>query len=40
MWSRCVLSKWFEHYTVKKVCGFPAPSRDVTYQTLSGREIL
>ncbi len=25
-------------YTVKKVSGFPVPSRDVTYQTLLGRE--
>ncbi len=28
------------HYTVKKVNGFPVPSRDVTNQTLSGREYL
>jgi hypothetical protein len=27
-------------YTVKKVSGFPVPSRDVTYQTLPGREII
>ena len=27
-------------YTVKKVSGFPAPSRDVTDQTLPGREII
>ncbi len=26
-------------YTVKKVSGFPVPSRDVTYQTLPGREL-
>jgi hypothetical protein len=26
------------HYTVNKVSGFPVPSRDVTYQTLPGRE--
>ncbi len=25
-------------YTVKKVIFFPVPSRDVTYQTLPGRE--
>jgi hypothetical protein len=25
-------------YTVKKVSGFPVPSRDVTNQTLPGRE--
>ncbi len=25
-------------YTVKKVGGFPVPGRDVTYQTLPGRE--
>jgi hypothetical protein len=25
-------------YTVKKVCDIPVPNRDVTYQTLSGRE--
>jgi hypothetical protein len=25
-------------YTVKKVSGFSVPSRDVTYQPLSGRE--
>ncbi len=25
-------------YTVKKVSGFPVPGRDVTYQTLPGRE--
>jgi hypothetical protein len=25
-------------YTVKKVIDFPVPSRDVTYQTLPGRE--
>jgi hypothetical protein len=25
-------------YTVKKFCGFPVPSREVTYQTLLGRE--
>jgi hypothetical protein len=25
-------------YTVKKVINFPVPSRDVTYQTLPGRE--
>ncbi len=25
-------------YTVKKVNDFPVPSRDVTYQTLPGRE--
>ncbi len=25
-------------YTVKKVRGFPVPSRDVTYQTFPGRE--
>ncbi len=25
-------------HTVKKVSDFPVPSRDVTYQTLSGRE--
>jgi hypothetical protein len=25
-------------YTVKKFSGFPVPSRDVTYQTLPGRE--
>ncbi len=24
----------------KKVSGFPVPSRDVTYQTLPGRELL
>ncbi len=27
-------------YTVKKVSHFPVPSRDVTYQTLPGREKL
>ncbi len=27
-------------YTVKKVSGFPGPSRDVTYQTLPGRKLL
>ncbi len=27
-------------YTVKKVSDFPVPSRDVTYQTLPGRELL
>ena len=27
-----------EAYTVKKVINFPAPSRDVTNQTLLGRE--
>ncbi len=27
-------------YTVKKVSGFPVPSRDVTYQTLPGLELL
>ncbi len=27
-------------YTVKKVSGFPVPRRDVTYQTLPGREKL
>jgi hypothetical protein len=27
-------------YTVKKVNNFPVPSRDVTYQTLPGREYL
>jgi hypothetical protein len=27
-------------YTVKKVNDFPVPSRDVTYQTLPGRENL
>jgi hypothetical protein len=27
-------------YTVKKVSGFPVPSRDVTNQTLPGRELL
>jgi hypothetical protein len=27
-------------YTVKKVSGFPVPSRDVTDQTLPGRELL
>jgi hypothetical protein len=26
------------HYTVRKVSGFPVPSRDVTYLTLPGRE--
>jgi len=28
----------FSTYTVKKVSDFPVPSRDVTSQTLSGRE--
>ncbi len=28
------------YYTVKKVSHFPVPSRDVTDQTLSGREKL
>jgi hypothetical protein len=27
-------------YTVKKVSGFPVPSRDVTYQTLTLVEII
>jgi hypothetical protein len=27
-------------YTVKKISDFPVPSRDVIYQTLSGREFL
>jgi hypothetical protein len=27
-------------YTVKKVSGFPVPIRDVTYQTLPGRDNL
>jgi hypothetical protein len=26
-------------YTVKKVSGFPVPSRDVAYQTLPDREF-
>ncbi len=34
-----ILTSFALLYTVKKVCGFPVPSRDVTYQILSwGRE--
>ncbi len=29
---------YVDMYTVKNVSGFPVPSRDVTYQTLPGRE--
>jgi hypothetical protein len=42
--SRTLLSYAAPHlryaspYTVKKVSGFPVPSRDATYQTLPGRE--
>ncbi len=32
-----ILAGYFT-YTVKKVNDFPVPSRDVTYQTLPGRE--
>jgi hypothetical protein len=28
------------HITVKKVSDFPVPSRNLTYQTLLGRELL
>jgi hypothetical protein len=27
-------------YTVKKVIDFPVPSRDVTYQTLAGKNLI
>ncbi len=41
-WRIYVCMYHLEHTvcTVKKVSGFPVPSRDVTYQTLPGREIL
>ncbi len=42
MWSYLLSSVWTQQYTntVKKVSDIPVPSRDVTYQTLSGREKL
>jgi hypothetical protein len=30
----------FRPYNVKKVIGFPVPSRDITNQTLPGQELL
>jgi hypothetical protein len=33
-----ILEVMHPSYTVKKVSGFPLPSRDVTYQTLPGWE--
>jgi hypothetical protein len=36
--TQCCISKYIYRYTVKKVCDFSIPSRDVNNQTLSGRE--
>jgi hypothetical protein len=30
----------YSRYTVKKVSGFPIPSRDVTYQTLAWNNLI
>jgi hypothetical protein len=37
--SQSILVLCVRVYVVKKVNGFPFPSRDVTYQTLPGREL-
>jgi hypothetical protein len=38
--TSCSFLQKIPFFTVKKVRGFPVSSRDVSYQTLSGREYL